>query len=65
MLLSLPALGEKADSMSPLRETREDPAPLAVDGLDVTTYFDEDVSRSRPQAHLDGGPAGIQGPQHG
>ena len=41
LILTPPVFGDNAASTSPLRETSEKPAPLAVDGLDVTTYFDE------------------------
>ena len=41
LILTLPVSGSDAVSTSPLRETKEKEAPLAVEGLDVTTYFDE------------------------
>ena len=41
LFLTLPASGDDAVSMSPLRETKEKAVSLAVKGLDVTTYFDD------------------------
>jgi len=41
ILFSSPLFGSESPSTSPLRETTEDEVPLAVDALDVTTYFDD------------------------